>query len=70
MKLLLGIIADDFTGATDIASTLVTRKLRDSVFAMEELEESAKLNFLLRGHPVNLLSDAQIAELPSLSLKA
>jgi ribulose-5-phosphate 4-epimerase/fuculose-1-phosphate aldolase len=45
------------------------KSLSDSVFAMEELEESAKLNFLLRGHPVNLLSDAQIAELQSLSLK-
>ncbi len=46
------------------------KSLRDAVFAMEELEESAKLNFLLRGQAVNLLTDAQIAELQNLSLKA
>jgi len=46
------------------------RTLRDAVFAMEELEESARLNFLLRGQAVNLLSQAQLDELESLSLKA
>ena len=46
------------------------KSLRDSVFAMEELEESARLSFLLRGQAVNLLNREQLAELDSLSLKS
>lgn len=43
--------------------------LRDSVFAMEELEESAKLVMLTRGMPVNLLGAAELEELEAISLR-
>ncbi len=41
--------------------------LRDSVFAMEELEESAKLKFLLESRSVRLLKESEVAELRQLS---
>ena len=44
------------------------RSLRDSVFSMEELEESARLNFLLREHSVNRLNREQVEELHAHSL--
>ena len=34
-----------------------------AVYAMEELEETARLYFLLRGHDVRRLTDAQVADL-------
>ena len=45
------------------------RSLRDSVFAMEELEESAKLTMLTRGLDLNLLTAADLQALEALSLK-
>ena len=39
--------------------------LRDAVFAAEELEESAKLFLLLRGTPMRLLTQPQVADLLS-----
>ncbi len=39
--------------------------LEAAVYAAEELEETAKLYLLLRGAPVRLLTDAQIADLRS-----
>lgn len=44
------------------------KSLRDSVFAMEELEESAKLKFLLLDHDTNPLTETQLNELNSLKL--
>jgi 3-dehydro-4-phosphotetronate decarboxylase len=41
------------------------KTLEAAVYAMEELEETAKLFLLLRGQPVRLLDQAQIAELKS-----
>ena len=37
--------------------------LRDAVYAAEELEESAKLFLLLRGHPMRLLTPPQVEDL-------
>jgi ribulose-5-phosphate 4-epimerase/fuculose-1-phosphate aldolase len=39
------------------------KTLEAAVYAVEELEETAKLFLLLRGHPVRPLDDAQLAEL-------
>ncbi len=59
MSVLLGCIGDDFTGATDLAG----RSLEDAVYAMEELEETAKLYLLLHGRNPRCLTEARIAEL-------
>jgi ribulose-5-phosphate 4-epimerase/fuculose-1-phosphate aldolase len=37
--------------------------LRDAVYAAEELEEAAKLGFLLRGHGARTLTEAQVDDL-------
>ncbi len=39
------------------------RSLKDALYALEELEETAKLHFLLHGHPVRPLTAEQVAEL-------
>ena len=39
------------------------KSLDSAAYAMEELEETAKLYFLLRGHDTRMLSDSQLAEL-------
>ena len=39
------------------------KALDAAVYAAEELEETAKLHLLLRGAPVRLLTDEQVAEL-------
>ncbi|MET4805079.1 3-oxo-tetronate 4-phosphate decarboxylase [Limibacillus sp. MBR-115] len=39
------------------------RSLEDAIWALEELEETAKLHFLLEGRPTRLLTAAQIGEL-------
>lgn len=44
------------------------KSLRDSVFAMEELEESAKLKFLLLDRDTNPLNETQLDELNALKL--
>ncbi|EFI7836329.1 4-hydroxy-3-methylbut-2-enyl diphosphate reductase [Escherichia coli] len=98
----IGVIADDFTGATDIASFLVenglptvqingvpTGKMPEAIDAlvislktrscpvvcgeslqeaannMEELEETAKLIFILGDRPIRYLTAGEIAELRS-----
>ena len=74
MSVILGCIADDFTGATDLTGTLVRAGMRgvpsgpaeaveDTVYATEELEETAKLYLLLHGRNPRCLTEAQIAEL-------
>jgi len=45
------------------------KSLRDSVFAMEELEEAAKLFMFTRQLPVNFLTPNDIAELDDISLR-
>lgn len=45
------------------------KSLRDSVFAMEELEEAAKIAILTRGLPVDPLTGAQIEDLEKISLR-
>lgn len=47
---------------------VAAKSLRDSVFAMEELEEAAKLYLLTRGLDLNHLSSAQLADLDALKL--
>jgi ribulose-5-phosphate 4-epimerase/fuculose-1-phosphate aldolase len=42
---------------------VAAKDLEAAVFAMEELEETAKLAFLLRGQMPRLLTEAQIAAL-------
>ncbi len=59
MSVLLGCIADDFTGATDLAGS----SLEDAVYAMEGLEETAKRSPLLHGRNPRCLSEDQTAEL-------
>ena len=73
MSVLLGAIADDFTGATDLCNTLVRRSMRGPVVAgasldaavnaIEELEETARLYLLLRGAKTRFLTPAQVTEL-------
>lgn len=41
-------------------------KLADAVYAMEELEETAKLFLLLRKEPIRALTNAQVADLENL----
>ena len=41
------------------------KSLRDAVYATEELEETAKLFLLLRGHNTRFLTTAQVATLQS-----
>ena len=41
------------------------KSLRDAVYATEELEETAKLFLLLRGHNTRFLTPAQVATLQS-----
>lgn len=44
------------------------KSLRDSVFAMEELEEAAKVCLLLKGQDIQYLTPEQISELEKISL--
>lgn len=44
------------------------KTLRDAVFAIEELEESARIQLLLHGRAANTLSDTQLAELNAIKL--
>ena len=46
------------------------KSLQDAVFAIEELEESAKIALLLQGRDSATLSDDQLADLDAISLKA
>jgi ribulose-5-phosphate 4-epimerase/fuculose-1-phosphate aldolase len=39
------------------------KSLNDALYALEELEETAKLHFLLHGHQTKPLSPEQVAEL-------
>lgn len=39
------------------------KSLKDALYALEELEETAKLHFLLHGHPTRRLTAEQVAEL-------
>lgn len=41
------------------------KSLRDAVYAVEELEETAKLYLMLRGLPTRFLTDTQVKELQS-----
>ena len=41
------------------------KSLRDAVYAVEELEETAKLFLMLRGHRTRFLTDLQVKELQS-----
>jgi len=80
--MLLGYIADDFTGATDPAKAVremasrhhavllanhgpvvAGNSLDDAVYATEELEETARMFLLLRGHDTRYLTAAQAAAL-------
>ena len=44
------------------------QSLRDSVFAMEELEEAARIFLLTRGLDLNFLTDPELAELDAIRL--
>jgi uncharacterized protein YgbK (DUF1537 family) len=73
--MMLGCIADDVTGATDLAINLVQGGVRvvqwlsmptvADLRAIEELEETAKLSLLLRDKPTRFLTETQCAELQS-----
>ena len=41
------------------------KSLEAAVFAMEELEETAKLALLTRGAPINMLTSAQVEDIVS-----
>lgn len=45
-----------------------SKSMRDSVFAMEELEEAARVFLITRGMDLDLLTDADLAELDAIKL--
>lgn len=47
---------------------VAAKSIRDSVFAMEELEEAARIFLLTRGMDLNLLSENDLAELDAIKL--
>lgn len=47
---------------------VAAKSIRDSVFAMEELEETARIFLLTRGIDLNLLTDSDLAELDAIKL--
>lgn len=47
---------------------VAAKSIRDSVFAMEELEEAARIFLLTRGIDLNLLTDSDLAELDAIKL--
>ena len=63
--MILGVIGDDFTGSSDVANhgpVVAGSDLEAAVYAMEELEETAKLALLLRGANPRMLTEAQIRD--------
>ena len=64
--MILGVIGDDFTGSSDVANhgpVAAGSDLEAAVYAMEELEETARLALLTRGLSPRLLTQDQVREL-------
>ena len=64
--MILGVIGDDFTGSSDVANhgpVVAGSDLEAAVYAMEELEETARLALLTRGLSPRLLTQDQVREL-------
>jgi uncharacterized protein YgbK (DUF1537 family) len=59
----IGCIADDYTGGTDVAAAFRRQGLGSAADALEEIEETAKLYLLLKGHDVRPVTDHEAERL-------